>query len=321
MKPLSFFLFILLFNPSISVNAQESWTYKNEFGFRSDNDSYMGIGQDRYYTNGLFISFRHAMDQRKIDHKNLNKTIWEIEAGQRMYNAQSGNISDIQYVDRPFAAYLYGGLNLYWLYNSENTLKLSLQAGTIGPAAKGKEAQEFLHDTFGFYKVDGWQFQVNNAVGINTGLEYTYFVLRTENDKADISVASYVNLGTTFTAAGIGGLLRAGSLSQLFHSAITNSRTSNSYVIKPLVPTEFFVFARPMVHFVGYDATIQGGISSSKDPVTYGVKHMVLSGELGGVYASKRWTAEFSLTFKSKEVQSIAKSHQFGSASLYYRFN
>lgn len=35
--------------------AQE---YKNEFGFKSDNDAYLWVGQDRYYTNGLFVYFR-----------------------------------------------------------------------------------------------------------------------------------------------------------------------------------------------------------------------------------------------------------------------
>lgn len=301
------------------LQAQSS--YKNEFGFRSDNDSYLARGQDRYYTNGLFITFRHAMDQRKARGK-LNKKIWEIEAGQRMYNAQSGAISDISYVDRPFAAYLYAGASLNWLYNSENTLKLTFQAGTIGPAAKGKEAQEFLHNLAGFYEINGWQYQVNNAPGINTSLEYNRFLHRSENDKVDFAITSYVNAGTTFSGAGAGVIFRAGTLSQYFHSAITNSRTSNEYITRPLSPKEFFFFARPLLNFVAYDATVEGGLfNEDKGPVTYGVKPLVFSQELGAMYAAKRWTADFSVIFKTKEIKSVAKKHQYGSVSIYYRFN
>jgi lipid A 3-O-deacylase len=320
MKPLSILFFIVLSIMCTQLHAQ-SWVYKNEFGFRSDNDSYLLQGHDRYYTNGLFFTFRHAMDQRKM-HREINKEIWEIEVGQRMYNAHSGQISTISSVDRPFAAYLYAGGSLHWLYNSENTLKLSLQGGTIGPAAKGKEAQEFLHRVAGFYKINGWQYQLNNAVGINSSLEYSYFIRRFADDKIDISAVSYLHAGTTFTGAGLGALFRYGTLSQLFHSAITDSRTSNEYVIKPLTPREFFFFARPLLNFVAYDATVQGGLfNEDKGPVTFKVKPLVFSQETGAVFAGKRWTVDVSVIFRTKEIQSKAKADANGSLRLYYRFN
>ncbi|RZK73710.1 MAG: lipid A deacylase LpxR family protein, partial [Pedobacter sp.] len=49
------FILLLLFSQTSDLLAQ---TYKNEFGFKSDNDSYLAQGSDRYYTNGLFINFR-----------------------------------------------------------------------------------------------------------------------------------------------------------------------------------------------------------------------------------------------------------------------
>jgi lipid A 3-O-deacylase len=97
----------LVFKARIS-NAQES-SYKSEFGFISDNDSYLAQGQDRYYTNGLFLKFRSALDQSALKNPRLNKVIWELEAGQKMFNPQTGSILDPAFIDRPFAAYLYGG--------------------------------------------------------------------------------------------------------------------------------------------------------------------------------------------------------------------
>jgi len=75
-----FLLFLFLCSISSAGLAQ---TYKNEFGFKSDNDSYLGQGSDRYYTNGLFINFRRALDQQKLK-AGLEKKTYEISAGQKM---------------------------------------------------------------------------------------------------------------------------------------------------------------------------------------------------------------------------------------------
>ncbi len=295
--------------------------YKNEFGFRSDNDSYLAQGQDRYYTNGLFITFRHATDQSKLN-RSIHKKIWEIEAGQRIYNAQSGSIPDIAFVDRPFAGYLYGGFNMAWLYDSENSLKANLQVGTIGRSSLAQDAQEFLHKSVGFYELEGWQYQVNDEVGLNTSLEYMRFLKRSGNSKADFSAIAYVNVGTTYSGGGAGLIIRTGRLNPLYNSAINNSRVVNRSQGRLETGPEFFFFIKPMVNFVAYDATVQGGLlSNDKGPVTYDVKTTVISSEIGAMYAKRRWTADFSMTFKSKEIKSTAKSHQYGSISLYYKFN
>ena len=319
MRPINLLLLISVLLPTVCFSQQAE--FKNEFGFRSDNDAYLAYGQDRYYTNGLFIYFRRATDQSKLD-KGLNKIIWEAEVGQAMYNAQSGNIPDISFVDRPFAAYLYAGGSVNLLFNSENSLKVSLQAGTIGPDAKGKEAQELLHSIVGFYEIKGWEWQVNNEAAINSSIAYKNLLFRNGSGKLDLSLDSYINIGTTHTGAGAGLMFRTGNLNQLFHSASTESMVSNRTSSKNLTEREFFFYARPILHYVAYNATIQGGLfRDDKGPVVYDEKAMVFSQQAGIIYAKRRWTADFSLMFKSREVKSVAKPHQYGSAALYYRFN
>jgi len=299
----------------------QSTDFKNEFGFRSDNDSYLAYGQDRYYTNGLFLFFRRATDQSKLN-KKLNKLIWELEAGQKMYNPQSGNISDIAFIDRPFAAYLYGGGSVNFLFNSEKSLKITLQAGTIGPDAKGKETQEFLHSVVGFYKIKGWEWQVNNEVAFNSTVNYKNLLFRKGSGKLDLSLDSYLDIGNTYAGAGAGLMFRTGDLNQLFQSASTESVVSNSSKSRHLTEREFFFYAKPIMHYVAYDATIQGGLlSDDKGPTVFDVKPLVFSQQIGLMYSKNRWTADFSLIFKSREVKSFAKPHQYGSAALNYRFN
>lgn len=310
---------ILIFTASFSY--AQSTPFKNEFGFRSDNDAYLAYGQDRYYTNGLFIYFRRAVDQSKLPEK-LNKIIWEAEAGQKMYNPQSGNITDIDYVDRPFAAYLYAGGSINFLFNSENSLKITVQAGTIGPDARGKEAQELLHSIVGFYEIKGWEWEVNNEAAFNSTINYKNLLFRTGSGRLDLSLDSYLNIGNTYAGAGAGLMFRTGDLNQLFHSASTESVVSNNSRSTDLTEREFFFYAKPILHYVGYDATIQGGLfREDKGPVVFDAKPLVFSQQAGLMYSKNRWTADFSLTFKSREVKSVAKPHQYGSAALYYRFN
>jgi len=311
----------LLLLASSFLYAQSS-AYKNEFGFRSDNDSYLAYGQDRYYTNGISIQFRSALDQSKLKGSKLNKVIWELEAGQKMYNPQSGSITNPMYIDRPFAAYLYGGAALNFLFNSESNLKLSLQLGTIGPSAKGKEAQELLHNTFGFYEINGWQWQVNNEPGINSTLEYNKFLKRSASGSSDFGINSYLHIGNTFAGAGLGILFRTGTINPLFNSVSTQSTISNKSFSRSVNDREFFFYAKPMLHYVAYDATIQGGLfRNDKEQYVFDVKPLVFSQQAGFIYSKNRWTVDFSLIFKSREVKSFAKPHQYGSVSLLYRFN
>ena len=293
-------------------------SFKNEFGFRSDNDSYLAYGQDQYYTNGLILSYRHALNQEGI-HRRLAKKTCEIEAGQLMYNPSTGKINNIREVDRPFAAYLYAGGKFNWFFKNEQLIEFAVNLGTIGPKALGKEVQEGLHEAVGFYRISGWEYQVNNETGINTSLRYSTLIERKQPDN-DFTLNTYANIGTTFSGAGAGILFRAGRINKLFNSVSTNSRIVNSRT-DSLPAKEIFFFTRPMLHYVAYDATIQGGMFlRDKGPVTFDPKKFQYSQEFGINYAVDRWTLNFSIIFKSRDVKTQDTPHQYGSAMIYYRF-
>ncbi|MEO8793908.1 MAG: lipid A deacylase LpxR family protein [Daejeonella sp.] len=313
-------LYLLLITLPVLCFGQDK-TFKSEFGFRTDNDAYLGYGQDRYYTNGLFVNFRHATDQSNLK-KSVNKIVWEIEAGQKMYNPISGSITEINQIDRPFAAYLYGGGNLSFFYNSENSIKINLQAGTIGPSALGKEVQTILHDVVGFYQIEGWETQVKDELGFNAQVDFDNLLYRLNSGNADFSLNSNLNIGNTFSGLGAGVLFRAGSLNPFYNSASSNSRVSNHAAADSKNTRESFFYAKPYLQFVAYDATTEGGLfRSDKGPVTFDVKPLVFSQQVGYMYAKNRFTFDFSFIFKSREIKSSAKAHQYGSIAMYYRFN
>jgi len=314
-KPLLTAVIILL-----SATATIAQTFKNEFGFRSDNDSYLAQGSDRYYTNGLFIHFRRAVNQQTLK-EGLEKKIYEITAGQEIYNPYSGSAADPARHDRPFAGYLYAGGALSWFYTKESILKTSVELGTTGPNSLAESGQELLHNTVGFYELSGWDYQIKNALTINFSAQYTRLLHRSSNKATEFSFEGYANVGTTFSGAGAGILFRAGGLNQLFNSAYTNSVIGNNAKTKALVKREVFFYAKPQLNIVAYDATIQGSMFNNNDPVTFGIKPIVFAQQIGFNYSSQRFTVDFGMIFKTKEIKSRAKAHQYGSISMYYRFN
>ncbi len=297
--------------------AQE---YKNEFGFKSDNDAYLWYGQDRYYTNGLFVYFRRAVDQQKLK-GNLEKAIYEISVGQKMYNPFSGYRPDPATHDRPFAGYLYGGAQVGLFYKKESVVKIGLNAGTVGPSALGKEAQKLLHNIVGFYEVQGWDYQIANDFALNANVQYAKLLHRSSNNAVDFTLDTYANVGTTYNGAGVGVVFRAGDINQLFNSAHYNASISNKGKTDKLKKKEFYFYAKPQLDYVAYDATVQGSLFNDNSPVTFDVKPLVFSQSLGFNYSSPHFTIDYSLIFLSKEIKSNAKAHQYGSISMYYRFN
>ena len=297
-------------------------SHTHEAGIQTDNDSYLGQGSDRYYTNGLFLFYRQSLALKDTASSRLANKVLGFEAGQKMYNSRTGDVPDKRFIDRPIAAYLYAGATLNLLYKNESNLKLGLQTGVIGPAALGKEAQELIHNTFGFYKPRGWEYQVRDNFQFNLSAEYNRLISR--GDGVDLSIGGYGNLGTGFIGAGVGPMLRLGNFNQFFNSVSTQSTASVNTSIKPLHPKEFFFYIKPVLNYVGYDATVEGSIfggHDNSDEVLLTPNRLMLSNQLGVSYVVKRWVLDASATFHTKDVKTMVKAHQWASVTALYRFN
>lgn len=313
-------IFLILFLSSFFSSAQQR-NFQNEAGFQTDNDSYLAQGSDKYYTNGLFLYFRHALRTDTTKPKLFGKVLG-FEIGQKMYNPQSAVIPSARYIDRPFAAYLYAGSSLQYLFKNENILKISAQIGVTGPAALGRQTQETIHNLLGFYPPEGWQHQIRNNIGINLAGNYDRLFFR--KNWFDVSGNAYANLGTTFSGAGLGLMFRAGRFNPLYHSVSTSSLVDKNNVVKEAYRHEFFFYYKPILNYQAFDATVSGGLFDQKnDPqeITKQVVPIVFGQELGGNLTAGHWAFNLSVIFKTKEVKEMIEAHQWGSATFLYRFN
>ena len=309
-------ILLLCFFAITNVWAQ---SHSSEIGLQSDNDAFLTQGSDKYYTNGFFLHYRHAL--KTSDNSSLQNKVLGFELGQKIFNAQAGRIPDARYVDRPIAGYLYAGANLNLLYKNESNLKIGAQLGVIGPASLANQTQTFIHNTFGLYPIDGWEYQIKNAVQLNLSAEYNKLLARAS--WIDLSLTSYANLGTGLTGAGAGPLIRIGTFNQLFNSFSTQS-TAIANTVPPLHKQEFFFYYKPQFNMVAYNATIQGGLFNS--PATYPeitgkIKPAIFSQELGLAYAGSRWIFNFAMHTRSKESTLMLAPHKWGSITILYRFN
>lgn len=316
----------LLIGSFMDIRSLYAQNHKDQLSLTLDNDEYINPTHDRYYTGGTLFDFAHAVNQSKIKDTKIIKKVVEFEFGQRIYNAYKSDASHIANVppyyttynqDRPFTAYLFAGTSLNWFYANESVLKFNIEIGTIGPAALGKQVQYAIHNLVGAYPPLGWRKQLNNEPGLNLRLDYKKLMYRNDSNWFDITFDPDVWLGNTFTGAYAGLQLRAGNLNKLYESAGTNSRVSSNN--NEPQKHEFYFFTQPQFNYVAYDATIEGGLFiKNKGPVTFGIYHYVYEQLFGLQFASSRWSANYVVYIKSREVKSTALGDQWGSVSASY---
>lgn len=298
-----------------------------EIGFQSDNDSFLAQGSDRYYTNGFFLFFRKGIniDTSKTKPVALANAVWGLELGQKIFNARSGRLPSADFVDRPIAGYTYLGTSLNMLFKDESNIKVTGRLGIVGPAAGGYEIQKFIHKTFGFYELNTWQYQIRNDVEVNLSGEFNKLLARAS--WVDVTASMYANLGTGFTGAGVGPMLRLGNFNQLFQSVSTQSTASYMGDSRLLHKQELFFYYKPMINAVVYDATIQGSIfkdhpEAGTQEITLDKKPFIFSNQFGVSYASSRIIVDLGVVVQTRDTKQMVKStHQWGSLGLMYRFN
>jgi len=297
------------FFPSLKGMAQVS-----EFAVNSDNDAYLFIGQDQYYTNGISFNYRHLRNDLKLK-QNQVKQIWSLSLGHKLYNAYSG-FSEVRLMDRPFTAYLFlrGGQTRF--YKDESVLELAVETGLYGKGAFGEPLQKGIHDLFGFYHISGWDYQLNNNFVLDAQIDYHRLFWRNKHGKIDLQINTKISAGLNQDYLGAGPVMRIGKINALYRSAYHQSRL-NSGTGK--VDEERYFYYKPMLFYRLYDASIQGGmLLHDKGPMVFDIQSWMFSQQIGFTYAKNRITIDAHLQFNTKEVKSSATAHQYGSVTIGY---
>lgn len=279
-----------------------------ELQLTSDNDSYTLRGKDGYYTNGLKIAFRW---KNKKD--TSSKIIRSVEIGQLMYNAKNGSYTELYELDRPVTAFLYGAYSQVNFTKKDNVIKWNVTAGIIGPPAMGRQLQQAIHSTFGFYKPREWDFQLKTEAGINGSFLWSP-QLKKIGGSADLKPVINATAGNTFTNVNVGAALLLGNFNTNSASVFWNANLNGTH-------KESFFYAYPQLIIKAYDATVQGGLfRNDKGPYVGRVNRTVFRPQIGWMYSNKGLLLNLVLSYESRESLTQIEPQFYGTIGLGFSF-
>ncbi|QTE22867.1 lipid A deacylase LpxR family protein [Polaribacter cellanae] len=313
MKKTSFILFVFA-----TINNFSQQKFSKEISFITENDLYTSVKNDRYYTNGMFLSYKYLSKCKK---ENLEKRIFEWSIGHKMYSPYKAIVISKEEQDRPFAAYLYGSFGLNRIYKNNQNFKTSVQLGVLGTYAYGKELQDFIHNIYGFREAVGWKYQVKNALALNFNFEFNRHLLKDNSNHLDVSWVNSAKIGTVFTnfSTGFYGRIGFKSLQNLVNSIAFNSNFNNvntSYFSE----VESFFFIKPSIRYALYDATLQGSFLNKNSEVTNELEPLVFGLEIGLKFTSNRFNFGYTFNFNSNKSKGLRfnNGHKYGSINMAY---
>ncbi|TMM28760.1 lipid A deacylase LpxR family protein [Polaribacter aestuariivivens] len=308
-------LFIFLFT-ALNLLSQEK--FSKEISFITENDLYTSLKNDRYYTNGMFLSFRYLSKKKK---ENLEKRILEWSIGHEMYTPYKAIVLSVNDHDRPFSGYLYGSFGFENVYKNNKNLKITGQLGVIGSNAYAKELQDFIHDIYGFRKAIGWQYQIKNALALNFGVTYNKQLLKTSSKAFDVSWINNANAGTVYTNITTGFMARIGfePLQNIANSIAfkTNINDENTRFFREI---ESFIFIKPSVRYAVYDATLQGSFLNKNSEVTNELVPIVFDLEIGFKFTSNRFSWGYTFNYNTNKSKGLRfdNGQKYGSINVSY---
>jgi lipid A 3-O-deacylase len=195
-----------------------------------ENSRLAAHGNDRHYTNGVMLSYttgplsenciwnaptRWLGESTFLFHPLSPKTDDRLEwiiLGQSIFTPQDHSAPDPSLNDRPYAGWLYTGLDFIQDSDAQQLTSLEFLGGIVGPWALGRETQNSVHDLFGFHSVRGWNYQLSNEFGFTASWERKWRFNHELGDgySWEIIPDAGATAGNVFTYAEAGFLVRFG---------------------------------------------------------------------------------------------------------------
>lgn len=307
-------VFIVLLFISYSAFGQD--TYTKEFTFSVDNDLFVSYVNDQYYSSGLFFTYRFldtkkSKEEKVIKHRSLEHKI---------FTPFKSIIKEKEEHDRPFAGLLYVSFGSMKV-NKNRLKKTNFQVGMMGPAAIGKEFQEFIHNIYGFLEPIGWKYQITNSPILNYSVDITKKLVKLKRKYSDSYYSYGLSVGTIHThlMASLEGRIGFKELASFDRSIAFRTNLDSEHKRQ----VESFLHWKVKNKIVVYDATLQGSLFNNSSPVTFSPNRLQLSFELGYYFTAKSWNLGYKIIYNTNERPNLVNDggHVYGTVSISKLFN
>ena len=268
---------------------------ENYFRINYDNDYFAAA--DENYTQGYSLELVMPwLEKNPINYVLPNLKNSQIKYGLAVehmgFTPEDIVTSSVIPDDRPFASAIM--LKSFKInIDTINRLRLvsGLSVGMMGPFAFGDQMQTGIHRAIGDRIPFGWRNQIQNDFVLNyeVGVEKQLLSL---GNVFTLQANSTVKLGTLFTNANVGVNAAFG----IFNNSFRNTDSKRKFQI--------YAYGQPLINFIGYDATLQGGIfnkSSVNTVSSNDLERITTQFKFGIVVKIKGLFLEYSQARISKE--------------------
>ena len=313
-------------------DKEKSDARPSTFGVQVENDLF-GDGHDRYYTNGVQLTFssgdRFVPDWYKMLLDRIpgitadDDKQYVVALGQQMFTPQDTTRTDPDPTDRPYAGWLFGSLGaVVTSKGSDLVQNVSLDLGVVGPASLAGYTQRRWHTLIGVPLPRGWGKQLHNEPGVLLTYQARERlpILDDGNPvELDVLPSAGVALGNVLTQGSLGVAVRFGrNLSLTYGPAFIRPSLPAAAIVRRKGEFGWNFFAGVEGRAVGHNIFLDGntfGASRSVDK-----KNLVLDWQAGVevILGSARLT--FTQILRSPEFAGQHKATKFGSLSLSYIF-
>jgi hypothetical protein len=317
------------FLPVMAARAQpvadsaSIWTLQGENAAISG-----GEPTDRFYVNGLRLGWTSPTGQVPDFLADLGHTLWgggqqraAIDLTQQIYTPAHTSVILPSPYDRPYAGVLLGNFSL--ISDTESTRSvLTLSLGLVGPAAGGEELQNDWHHLIGQPRTLGWGSQIENTPAVEVLHERTWRVPMgtVAGLETDALPSLTIGLGDLRDYIQTGVTFRLGQgLDSDFGVPRLRPGLSGGDVYVPTRSFGWYVFAGADGQAVAYDLLLQS------NPFRTGphVSSVWDVAEMQGGFAVMAYGMRLTFAYVAQTQEFTGQTgglHQFGSASLSFRF-
>ncbi|MFH5926283.1 lipid A deacylase LpxR family protein [Roseomonas xinghualingensis] len=310
------------------VQAQEPPDQRGTLSLTVENDLFGG--SDRYYTNGLLLTWRSPTENLPwpldmLD-RGLNFAVgpgqlrWGLSLGQNMYTPQDTQRRNPDPNDRPYAGYLYGAASLTRTTERTQTIA-EVQLGVVGPSALGEFVQNNYHDLLNIKNAEGWDRQLKDEPAATLLLERRWRLPlgNAGSLQAEAIPVLAGAVGNVQTYASIGTMLRIGDgLDADWGPVRIRPALAGSGFFQPRQDFGWYVFAGVEGRAVARDIFLDG--NTWRDGPRVDKRPFVGDAQAGVAVLWRGVRLAYTHVLRSEEFYGQGGVQSFGSFSASFRF-
>lgn len=292
---LLFTLFISTF--ALGQNSDE------QLEFKIENDKL--VLDDRYYTSGLFITYRRDLKGNFIFNKNDNdKLQLNLGIGNETYTPTNLNSTNPQDFDRPYAGWFFVSFELGKI-KQNSALFFGLESGITGEESLSGKIQTRAHK---FFKIDEptWTQEIDFKFLVN--LKAKYILNKRLGKMHAIKNVLESSLGTK-------DIFISNKVEYVIGRINNFNQSSRANFIDNTNNKEFFGFIGLGYKYVAHNTLIQGSLDFNDTTFTTDRVPHIFEFRFGSTLKFKSATLKLIYNFNTKETP-LSSSHSYGTFSF-----